>query len=60
MISVTGASGQVGRPIGARVLAEGAPMRALTRSPATAGLPAGAEVAPGRGAPARPASPSAS
>ncbi len=60
MILVTGASGQVGRHLVARLLAEGAPMRALTRSPATAGLPAGAEVAPGRGAPARLAGPSAS
>ena len=47
MILVTGATGQVGRHLVAGLLAEGAPVRALTRNPDTAGLPAGAEVALG-------------
>jgi uncharacterized protein YbjT (DUF2867 family) len=44
MILVTGATGKVGRPVVAGLLAEGAPVRALTRSP-SAGLPADAEIA---------------
>jgi uncharacterized protein YbjT (DUF2867 family) len=51
MILVTGATGKVGRHLVAGLLAEGAPVRALTRHPETAGLSAGAEVAlgdPGR------------
>jgi uncharacterized protein YbjT (DUF2867 family) len=51
MILVTGATGKVGRHLVAGLLAEGAPVRALTRRPASAGLPAGADVAlfdPGR------------
>jgi len=36
----------VGRHLVAGLLAEGAPVRALTRRPATAGLPAGAQPAP--------------
>ena len=51
MILVTGATGKVGRHLVAGLIAEGAPVRALTRSPGTARLPAGAQVAgwdPGR------------
>ncbi|MVO87022.1 NAD(P)H-binding protein [Streptomyces sp. p1417] len=44
MIVVTGATGNVGRALVARLAAEGVPVRALTRDPARAGaLPAGAE-----------------
>lgn len=45
MYLVTGATGTVGRPVVDGLLAAGAPVRALSRDPATAGLPAGAEVA---------------
>src|SRR5215469_17977822 len=45
MILVTGATGKVGRHLVAGLLAEGAPVRALTRNPDAADLPAGAEVA---------------
>jgi uncharacterized protein YbjT (DUF2867 family) len=51
MIQVTGATGKVGRHLVAGLLAEGAPVRALTRHPETARLPAAAEVVsidPGR------------
>jgi uncharacterized protein YbjT (DUF2867 family) len=51
MILVTGATGKVGRHLVAGLLAEDAPVRALTRRPASTALPAGAEVAgfdPGR------------
>ena len=44
MILVTGATGKVGRHLVAGLLAEGAPVRTLTRHPGTAGLPAAAEV----------------
>jgi len=44
MILVTGATGKVGRHLVAGLLAEGAPVRALTRHPEIAGLPAAAEV----------------
>ncbi|MFT2014729.1 NAD(P)H-binding protein [Streptomyces sp. 796.1] len=43
MIVVTGASGNVGRSLVSQLLAEGAPVRALTRDPGRAALPAGAE-----------------
>ena len=44
---VTGATGTVGRAIVARLLADGEPVRALTRDPDRAGLPSGAEVVAG-------------
>ena len=44
MILVTGATGNVGRPLVAGLVNAGAPVRALTRHPGTAGLPAAAEV----------------
>ncbi|MFD3421558.1 SDR family oxidoreductase [Streptomyces decoyicus] len=43
MIVVTGATGNIGRSLVGRLLAEGAAVRALTRDPARAGLPAEAE-----------------
>lgn len=43
-IVVTGATGNVGRPLVARLVAAGAPVRAVTRSPDTARLPADVEV----------------
>ena len=52
MILVTGATGKVGRHLVAGLLAAGAPVRALTRDPAAANLPAGTELA--RFDPARP------
>lgn len=39
MIVVTGATGNIGRSLVGRLLAEGAAVRALTRDPARAGLP---------------------
>ncbi|MDI5969485.1 NAD(P)H-binding protein [Streptomyces sp. SL13] len=42
MIVVTGASGHVGRALVDRLLAQGAPVRAVTRDPDKAGLPAAA------------------
>ncbi|MGW1374047.1 SDR family oxidoreductase [Streptomyces sp. NPDC002446] len=44
MIVVTGATGNIGRSLVGRLLAEGVAVRALTRDPARAALPAGAEV----------------
>lgn len=44
MILVTGATGNVGRPLVEALLAAGAPVRATTRDPATAQLPQGVEV----------------
>jgi uncharacterized protein YbjT (DUF2867 family) len=46
-ILVTGATGHVGRPLIASLLADGAQVRALTRDPAAAHLPPGAEVTGG-------------
>jgi uncharacterized protein YbjT (DUF2867 family) len=43
-IVVTGATGNVGRPLVAELLAAGAHVRAVTRAPDTAGLPAEVEV----------------
>jgi len=44
---VTGATGRVGREVVAQLLGAGVPVRALTRRPATAGLPATVEVVAG-------------
>jgi uncharacterized protein YbjT (DUF2867 family) len=44
VIVVTGATGGIGRPLVDLLLAEGAPVRALTRNPANAALPDGAQV----------------
>ncbi|MFF8589899.1 NAD(P)H-binding protein [Streptomyces sp. NPDC015220] len=44
MIVLTGATGNVGRALLERLLAADRPVRALTRDPQRAGLPAGAEV----------------
>ncbi|MEU3843625.1 NmrA family NAD(P)-binding protein [Streptomyces sp. NPDC028635] len=44
MIAVTGATGNVGRALVHRLLAAGAPVRALTRDPQRAALPEGADV----------------
>ncbi|MEU6703788.1 SDR family oxidoreductase [Streptomyces wuyuanensis] len=46
-ILVTGATGNVGRHVVAELLKAGESVRALTRRPDTAGLPAGAQVVPG-------------
>jgi uncharacterized protein YbjT (DUF2867 family) len=46
-ILVTGATGRVGRLLTTELLAMGAPVRALTRRPATAALPAGVQVVAG-------------
>ncbi|GAA3689435.1 NAD(P)H-binding protein [Nonomuraea antimicrobica] len=46
-ILVTGATGTVGRQIVAQLVERGAHVRALTRNPSTASLPAGVEVACG-------------
>ncbi|QLL07418.1 NAD(P)H-binding protein [Mycobacterium vicinigordonae] len=43
-IVITGATGNVGRPLVNELAAAGAPVRAVTRSPATARFPAGVEV----------------
>ncbi|MER5310201.1 NAD(P)H-binding protein [Streptomyces sp. NPDC002773] len=45
MILITGATGHVGRPLVDELLAAGHKVRALSRDPATAGLPDGVEVA---------------
>ena len=42
-IVVTGATGNVGRPLVAELVAAGAQVRAVTRAPDTAGLPSGVE-----------------
>jgi uncharacterized protein YbjT (DUF2867 family)/ketosteroid isomerase-like protein len=44
VILVTGATGTVGRRVVTQLHARGAPVRAVTRDPASAGLPAGVEV----------------
>jgi uncharacterized protein YbjT (DUF2867 family) len=54
MILVTGATGNVGRPLVTQLLARGAKVRAISRHPETADLPDGAEVV--EGDPSRPES----
>jgi uncharacterized protein YbjT (DUF2867 family) len=46
-ILVTGATGRIGRAVVAELLATGVPVRALTRNPAAAALPANVEVVAG-------------
>jgi uncharacterized protein YbjT (DUF2867 family) len=46
-VLVTGATGRVGRLVVAQLLGAGVPVRALTRRPAAAGLPAAVEVVAG-------------
>jgi uncharacterized protein YbjT (DUF2867 family) len=46
-ILVTGATGRVGREVVSQLLAAGLPVRALTRRPDAAGLPAGVEIVAG-------------
>jgi uncharacterized protein YbjT (DUF2867 family) len=46
-VLVTGATGRVGRAVVAELLDAGVPVRALTRHPATAGLPAAVDVVAG-------------
>ena len=46
-VLVTGATGRIGRAVIAELLDAGVPVRALTRTPATATLPAGVEVVAG-------------
>ena len=46
-VLVMGATGRVGRAVVAHLLDAGVPVRALTRRPATAGLPATVEVVAG-------------
>ena len=46
-VLVTGATGRVGREVVAQLLGAGVPVRALTRRPAAAGLPASVEVVAG-------------
>jgi uncharacterized protein YbjT (DUF2867 family) len=46
-VLVTGATGRIGRAVVAELLGAGVPVRALTRTPADAGLPTGADVVAG-------------
>lgn len=52
MLLVTGATGTIGRPLIDLLTIEGAEVRAITRNPLAAGLPAGVEVV--EGDPSRP------
>ncbi|HEX4700987.1 MAG TPA: NAD(P)H-binding protein [Pseudonocardiaceae bacterium] len=52
MLLITGATGNVGRPLIDRLTAEGASVRAVTRDPQAADLPSGVDVV--RGNPSRP------
>ncbi|MFG3257223.1 SDR family oxidoreductase [Streptomyces sp. NPDC048172] len=47
MYLITGATGPIGRPLVETLLAEGAAVRAVSRDPSAAGLPAGADVVEG-------------
>jgi uncharacterized protein YbjT (DUF2867 family) len=47
MLVVTGATGTIGRPLIDLLAGEGARVRAVTRNPRAAGLPAGVEVVKG-------------
>lgn len=47
MFLITGATGAVGRPLIAALVSAGAPVRAITRDPATAGLPPAVEIVQG-------------
>ncbi|MCW2919294.1 MAG: NAD(P)-dependent oxidoreductase [Actinomycetia bacterium] len=55
MILVTGATGTIGRPLIDLLISAGADIRAVTRNPQAAGLPAGVEVV--EGDPSQPRSP---
>jgi len=46
-VLVTGATGRIGRAVVSQLLAEGVPVRALTRRPEAAGLPAAVDVVAG-------------
>jgi uncharacterized protein YbjT (DUF2867 family) len=46
-VLVTGATGRIGRMVVDQLVSDGVPVRALTRSPATAGLPTAVEVVGG-------------
>jgi len=52
MLVVTGATGTIGRPLVDVLVAQGAEVRAITRNPLAAGLPAGVDVV--EGDPSRP------
>ncbi len=47
MILITGATGNVGRPLVEAVVSQGARVRALTRDPRSAGLPSGVDIVGG-------------
>lgn len=44
MILITGATGAVGRPLIAALISAGSDVRAITRDPATSGLPPAVEI----------------
>src|SRR5258706_518376 len=47
MFLITGATGLIGRPLVDVLLAEGVPVRAVSRDPGAAGLPTGVELVAG-------------